>query len=225
MIRFVLLDIDDTILDFTWAESHAIRRTYAAMGLPMTEAMYARYHEVNLGWWQAYERGEISREGLLTARHRQMFEEYGLEADPAETERVYRHNLGIGHCFLPHAEELLQYLRPKYRLYVASNGVGETQYTRLESAGLTDFFDGIFISEEIGAYKPMPEFFERCFAQIPDFRRDEAVILGDSLTSDILGGLQAGIGTIWCNLRGRAPRDDIRPDHTVTDLRDVMKLL
>ena len=225
MIEFVFLDIDDTLLDFSWAECQGIHRAYAELGLLLTEEMYLRYHVVNQQWWQAYERGEISREGLLVARHRQMFEEYGLSADAEALERAYRRNLGIGHKFLPHAEALLAYLRPKYRLYVASNGVGETQYSRLESAGLTDFFDGVFISEELGAYKPMPEFFERSFAQIPGFRRERAILLGDSLGSDILGGRNAGLRTIWCNLRHQPPRADIRADYEVHDLREVMEIL
>lgn len=225
MIRHVFLDVDDTLLDFAWQEDAALHRTYAELGLPLTDEMYARYHEINQGWWQTFERGEVTRETLLVARHAQMLEEYSLPGNPEEMERRYRHNLGIGHHFMPHAESLLQYLRPKYRLYIASNGVGQTQQMRLADAGLQDFFDGQFISEEIGAYKPMPEFFERSFAQIKDFCVDEAILIGDSLTSDILGANRVGMKTVWCNLKGKDPREDIKPTYEVHSLTEIMEIL
>ena len=90
MINFLFLDADDTLLDFSWAEDQAIHRTYRELGAEMTDEMYARYHVVNQGYWQTYERGEITREALLVARHRQMFEEYGLECDPVQCENLYR---------------------------------------------------------------------------------------------------------------------------------------
>lgn len=225
MIEILLLDIDDTLLDFSWAEDQAIHRTYRELGAEMTDEMYARYHVVNQLWWQAYERGEIDRESLLSARHRQMCEEYSLGFDPVRCEALYRKNLGIGHHFIPHAVEALEALRGRCRLFLASNGVAETQYTRLESAGIAPYFEGIFISEEAGAYKPMPEYFNYCFARIPGFRRDRAAIVGDSLTSDILGGIQAGIGTVWFNPNGKPGRPDIRPDHEIHDLLELPGLL
>lgn len=224
MIRFVFFDIDDTLLDFSWAENHAIHCTYEALGVMMTDEMYARYHRVNLEHWQAYERNEFTREEMLIHRHRQMFDEYGLDLDPVLCEKLYRKNLGIGHHFMPHVLEILDYMKPKYRLFIASNGTAETQYSRLESAQIGPYFEDIFISERVGAFKPTPEYFERCFAQIPGFKKEEAVIIGDSLTSDILGGLNAGIQTIWFNHYKKPGRPDIRPDREIHSLLELKEL-
>ena len=111
MIKCLLMDVDDTLLDFPWSERNAIHRTYEALGTPMTDEMYERYHTVNRRFWMAYERGEIERSAMLIARHRQMTEEYGLPWDPAECERLYRKNLGIGYQLIPHAIELLDWLK------------------------------------------------------------------------------------------------------------------
>ena len=225
MINFLFLDADDTLLDFSWAEDQAIHRTYRQLGAEMTDEMYARYHAVNQGYWQTYERGEITREALLVARHRQMFEEYGLDCDPALCENLYRKNLGIGHHFIPHAMEILEYLKPRCRLFLASNGVAETQYSRLESAGIGPYFERLFISEEAGDYKPNRAYFDYCFARIPGFRPEEAAIVGDSLTSDILGGINAGIQPIWFNPKHKPGRPDIRPDFEIHDLLELKQLI
>ncbi|MEA4966304.1 MAG: YjjG family noncanonical pyrimidine nucleotidase [Oscillospiraceae bacterium] len=225
MIEFVFFDVDDTLLDFGWSEHTALHRTYRELGVPLTEDMYARYHCLNRLCWQACERGEITREIMLTARHRQMFQEYGIDRDPGECERRYRKNLGIGHCLTPHALEILDYLHPRYRLFLASNGVAETQYSRLDSAGLTPYFEQIFISEDAGALKPTPEYFDYCFARIPGVCRERAVLIGDSLSSDIMGGRQAGIRTIWYNPNGKAGRDDLLPDWEICDLLELTSIL
>ena len=97
------------------------------------------------------------------------------------------------------------------------------QKGRLESAKISPLFEGIFLSEEVGYVKPQIEFFEYCFSRIPDFSRDRAVIFGDSLTSDILGGINAGIRTCWFNPKGLPRREDIRADLEVSSLIDFPK--
>ena len=225
MIKCLLMDVDDTLLDFPWQEQQAIRRTYEALGSPMTDEMYARYHTVNRSFWMAYEREEIERSAMLIARHRQMAEEYGLPWDPAECERLYRKNLGIGYQLIPHAVEILDRLKPRCRLFITSNGVAETQYSRLAASGLDTYFEQIFISEEIGAVKPSKEYFDRVFSRIEGFRPGETAIVGDSLSSDILGGIQAGITTIWFNPNKKTGRTEVRPDHEIADLLELEDLI
>jgi len=122
------------------------------------------------------------------------------------------------------AREAVERLSQKYRLSLVSNGNAKVQAGRLDSAGIRPFFEKIFISQELGADKPDPVFFERAFAQIPGFRKDRAMIAGDSLTSDILGGKNAGIATCWV-----APQDidpgDIRPDHRIERLSQLEGVL
>ena len=221
----ILLDLDDTLLDFGAAEKVALSKTLLELGIEPTEAKLHRYHEINISQWEAFERGELSRERVLTRRFELFFEELGLSIDAQACEDRYRHYLGIGHYFVEGAEALLEYLVPKYKLYLASNGVAETQYSRLESAGISHYFDEIFISETTGHHKPEREYFDYCFARIPDFDPNTTLIIGDSLSSDILGGNNAGIHTCWCNIKGLPPRADIVPDFEIHSLAELYELL
>ena len=221
----ILLDLDDTLLDFGAAEKVALSKTLQELGIEPTEAKLHRYHEINISQWEAFERGELSRERVLTRRFELFFEELGLSIDAQACEDRYRHYLGIGHYFVEGAEALLEYLAPKYKLYLASNGVAETQYSRLESAGIGHYFEEIFISETTGHHKPEREYFDYCFARIAYFDPNTTLIIGDSLSSDILGGNNAGIHTCWCNIKRLPPRPDIVPDFEIHSLAELYELL
>lgn len=225
MYKFVFLDTDDTILDFLKTEYTAIGRTFAELGLTPTHELITHYSAINQHCWERFERGELTREQVLTVRFEELFGELGVDIAPAACERIYRAHLGEGHIFVEGAEEMLRYLAPKYRLFIASNGVAETQDSRLADAGIVHYFENIFISERTGFHKPDPQFFAYCFARIPGFRREEAIIIGDSLSSDIQGGINAGIATCWFNLRRRPARDDIRPDYTIYSLSEIPSIL
>ena len=199
MIEFLFLDLDDTILDFHKAERIALSKTIRAFGVEPTEEVLSRYHAINKWHWEQLELGKLTRDEVLRNRFLVLFQEFGLTVDPELCARTYEGNLSIGHYFLPGAQEALERLSKKYRLFLASNGTASVQHSRMTSANLYRFFEGIFISQEIGHNKPSPDYFEACFARIPGFHRAKAMIVGDSLTSDIRGGLQAGIHTVWVN--------------------------
>jgi 2-haloacid dehalogenase len=222
---FVLLDLDDTLLDFKKAEARALSKSLAEMGIHHDGKVLDRYSVVNLLYWERLENGEITREQVLLGRFVQLLGEMGSKADPSELRDRYEVNLSQGHYFVDGAEELLRTLFPVCRLFLVSNGTAVVQQGRLKSAGISDCFERIFISQEIGVNKPAREFFERCFAQIPGFRREKAIIVGDSLTSDIRGGINAGITTCWFNLRKKKPREDIVPDYSIDKLSELPPLL
>ena len=167
----------------------------------------------------------MTREEVLEGRFGMLFAELGVEADQALCARTYEKNLSVGHYFLPGAEEAVDRLSKKYRLFLASNGTASVQKGRMTSANLYRFFEKVFVSQEIGANKPAPEYFERCFAQIPGFDKSKAIIVGDSLTSDILGGQNAGIATCWVNPHHKAGRADIRVDYEIEALSQLEDLL
>ena len=225
MYRTIFLDLDDTLLDFGAAERVAIAKAFRDLGLEPTPALLKRYSELNQAQWEAFERGEITRDTVLVRRFALLFAELGLSIDPQHAEDVYRGYLGVGHYFVEGAEEVLAYLAPKYDLYLASNGVAATQYSRLESAGIGHYFKDIFISEATGSHKPDRAYFDYCFAHIPGFDPSEALLVGDSLTSDILGGFNAGIRTCWFN-PGRKPlKGPVTPVyeiHALNDLKDIL---
>ena len=225
MIEFLFLDLDDTILDFHKAEHLAISKTLREFGLEPTQAVLDRYSLINKAHWEQLERKELTREQVLVGRFAVLFAEYAISADPVAVARRYEDNLSVGHYFLPGAEEALQRLQKKYKLYLASNGTAKVQAGRLKSANISHYFQNIFISQEIGADKPDEAYFQRCFAQIPGFDRSKAMIVGDSLTSDILGGIRSGIATCWVNPRQQPPRPDICPDHEIRSISQLESLL
>ena len=225
MFEFLFLDLDDTILDFQKAERIALAKTLDQIGLEPNQHVLHRYHLINKAHWEALERKEMTREQVLVGRFQMLFEEMGIQVDPVTVARTYEHNLGIGHYFLPGAEEAVERLSKKYKLYLASNGTASVQKGRLTSANLYRFFEKVFVSQEIGANKPAPEYFERAFAQIPGFDKSKAIIVGDSLSSDILGGQNAGIATCWVNPDHKEGRADIRVDYEIEALSQLEALL
>lgn len=199
MVEFLLLDLDDTILDFHKAERVSIGETLRTFGVDPTESVLACYHAINKWHWEQLEQGKITRERLLVSRFCVLFEELGMKADPDACSRHYMEQLASGHFFLPGAEAALESLQGKYRLFLVSNGTANVQRRRLESGNLYRFFEDVFISQEIGVEKPSKLFFDRCFAKIPGFDPARAMIVGDSLSSDMQGGRNAGIATCWVN--------------------------
>ena len=225
MIEFLFLDLDDTILDFHKAERIALSKTIREFSVEPTEEVLYRYHLINKWHWEQLELGKLTRGEVLTGRFRMLFEELGLSVDPVKMQAGYEKNLSIGHYFLPGAEEAVEYLSKRYKLYLASNGTAVVQKGRMTSANLYRFFQKSFVSEEIGHNKPSLAYFEAAFAQIPDFDKSKALMVGDSLSSDIKGGKNAGIRTCWVNPNHAPAPADIQPDYEIEALHQLPKLL
>ena len=225
MIRNVLFDLDDTLFDFHKAEKIALTKTLVHFGIDPTEETLALYSTINAAHWKRLELGEISREEVKVGRYRELFKTIGVECDPVKATAYYESMLAIGHYFMPGAPELLEELYRKYRLYIVSNGTAKVQEGRIGSSGIAKYMDGIFISQILGANKPDKQFFDTCFAEIPDFSLSETVIIGDSLSSDIKGGINAGITTVWFIPKGIENDNDIKPDYTIKELSEVPGLL
>lgn len=225
MFEFLLLDLDDTVLDFRRSEHEAVSKTFRSFGIEPTAQVCSRYSQINQLHWQALERKEMTREQVLVGRFATLFRELGVDVDAQSCAKAYELNLSQVHYFLPGAQEALESLVKKYRLFLVSNGTALVQAAKLKNANLKRFFEGIFISQEIGADKPSVEFFDNCFAAIPGFDPAKAMIVGDSLTSDIQGGINAGIATCWINPDHNAGREDIRPDYELERLSQLEDLL
>ena len=221
----VFLDLDDTILDFHWAEQRALSRTLREAGLDPKPALLDRYSEINRSQWELLERGILTREQVLVRRFQLLFEELNIPASAEVLGRRYEELLADGYRFIPGAQELLRILQGRARLFLASNGCAAVQEARIESSGIGPFFEDIFISELMGADKPSEEYYRRCIVRIPDYDAARAVMVGDSLTSDILGGLRSGMHTCWLNPEGRPGSPDIVPEaeiRSISELPDVM---
>ena len=197
MIETILWDVDGTLLDFAAAEAAAIRRLFAEHGLgDCTEEMLRRYSAINKRWWERLERGEVTRMQVLEGRFREFFTAEGLDASlaPAFNER-YQVCLGDTIVYRDDSLAIVRALRGRVRQYVVSNGTVVAQEKKLRLYGLGALMDGVFLSEELGVEKPDPAFFDRVFSAIGPVDRQTVLIVGDSRTSDIRGGLNAGIRT------------------------------
>lgn len=225
MIEFLFLDLDDTILDFHKAERIALAKTIQSFGIEPTEEILARYHAINKWHWEQLELGKLTREQVLLKRFETLLSEQGIQADPVQVQASYEKNLSIGHYFMPGAGEAVEALSKKYRLFLASNGTASVQKGRMTSANLYRFFEQVYVSQEVGHNKPSKAFFDACFARIPDFDPARAMMVGDSLTSDIRGGINAGIKTCWVNPAHAPGREDIRPDYEIEALSQLPALL
>lgn len=225
MFEILLIDLDDTILDFKMQEYVAIRRTLQDAGLDPTDAVCALYSRINDQHWKRLEKGEITRDEVLYGRFRVLFGELGIQADPVQTSRNYMENLADGHYFLPGALEAVRSLSQNYRLYLASNGTSSVQRRRIESAGLERYVQDIFISQDVGVNKPGKGYFDYCFAHIPDFAQEKTLMVGDSLSSDILGGQNAGIATCWVAPKEKVCTLEKQPDYRIESLSQLESLL
>ena len=224
MIEFLFLDLDDTILDFHKAERIALSKTIQRFGIEPTEEILARYHVINKWHWEQLELGKLTREQVLLKRFETLLSEQGIQADPVQVQASYEKNLSIGHYFMPGAEEAVEELSKKYRLFLASNGTASVQKGRMTSANLYRFFEQVYVSQEIGHNKPSRAYFDACFAAIPGFDKEKAMIVGDSLSSDIKGGINAGIKTVWVN-PSHKDCGDIHPDYEIEALSQLESLL
>lgn len=221
----LLFDVDDTLLDFHAAEDQALRRLFASQNLSLTPKMKADYQQLNKGLWERFEQGEISREEVTNSRFGLFFSKYQKVVDSPKMEQQYRQVLNQGHQLLGNSYQIVADLAQKADLYIVTNGVSATQYQRLTESKLLPFFKDVFVSEDTGYQKPMKEYFDYVFKRIPDFKKEAAVIIGDSLTSDIKGGQGAGISTIWLNPAGKPTQPPIEPTYQISRLDQIFSIL
>lgn len=225
MIINVLLDLDNTILDFHRTEREAIEKTLSNFGLEPTEEVIGKYKAFNRKCWEALERGEMTRDQVLFGRFEYLFTSLGKSVSPEEVQHFYERRLSEGAYYIDGAEDMLKELQGKYKLYIASNGTAFVQDRRIADSGVAKYFDGIFISERIGANKPSTVFFDGCFERMECKDRDKTVIVGDTLSSDILGGINAGIHTVHYTMGADVEYSDIVPEYSVKTVADIPKII
>lgn len=226
MVKDILFDLDDTLFDFHADERAALEKTFASLHIPLDEVVCARYSEINKAQWKALELGEITRAQVKLRRFQLLFAELGYEPEQAaQAAKTYHERLAEDFHYIDGAPELLEELNGNYRMFLVSNGNLSVQEGRLKKSGIGRYFAGIFISEVLGAEKPSRRFFDLAFEKIPDFDPACAVIVGDSLTSDIRGGINAGVRTIWFNPKGEPAVPEIPADHELGKLKDLPELL
>jgi len=225
-INVVLWDIDGTLLNFHIAEKTAIRALFQKFGLGIcTEDMLQDYSRINAVYWKRLERGEMTKPQILTGRFETFFGKYGLDTGcVADFNAAYQLALGDTICFNPGGLEAVQALKGSVLQCAVTNGTRIAQRKKLTLSGLGDLFDGVFISDEIGVEKPNAAFFDAVWQAIGSYAPEEVLIVGDSLTSDIQGGNNAGIKTCWFNPHRSPAPADLRVDYDITELSEVPEI-
>jgi len=219
--KILLFDLDDTLLDFGANETDSLTKLFQQHGYTFSEELFQVYNSVNKQLWAEYENGKIVLEDVLNSRFSQTMLRLGQVVDGIEWENEYRELLGNGSQHMEGALEVCQSLSASHRLFVVTNGITRTQIKRLQQSGLYDFFEDIFDSQSIGYQKPSKEFFDYVMSHIKDFNKREALIIGDSLNTDIKGGLLAGIDTCWMNRAAKKGSADIQSTYTITSLVEL----
>ena len=227
MYKVILWDVDATLLNFEKAEEAGIRGCFAKYNLgECTDEMLETYKKINRGYWQMMERGEIEKPVLLVKRFEDFLNAYGLDVSVAAGfNELYQILLGDTVVFFAHALETVLALKGKVLQCAVTNGTKVAQDRKLKNSGLDKEFDHIFISEVVGIEKPNKGFFDAVFAEIGEYSRDEVLIVGDSLTSDIQGGVNAGIKTCWFNPKGVENTSGLKPDFEIKDIGEVLEIV
>lgn len=223
----ILWDLDNTLLDFDKAESEAMKSLFLRFGLgECCDEMVARYSAINVEYWRMLERGEMSKSDILINRFVTFFEECKIDTTIVEKfNSAYQLALGDTIAFRDDSLEIVKSLRGKARQYIVSNGTVDAQVKKLERSSLDKLMDGVFLSERLGAEKPSKVFFDKAFASIDGFDKQRAIIIGDSLTSDIKGGKNADITTCWYNPHKHPLAGEVVPDFEISHLSEVLPLL
>ncbi|MBR2590476.1 MAG: YjjG family noncanonical pyrimidine nucleotidase [Clostridia bacterium] len=231
MKQAIFIDIDDTLLDFDAYVKQTLQSGFAHFGLKVYKPyMYNVFERINTALWHRIEQGALDFKALGEIRFNLVFEALGIEFDGVRFERYFRDCLWDSAILIDGSVQALAYLSEKYVVCAASNGPFAQQLHRLEIGGLKDYFDACFISEDIGASKPDKAFFVQALARLNEGREEpilpeNCVIIGDSFTSDIAGGKNAGMQTIWFNRNHKKNMSGLIPDYEICTLFEIEKIL
>ncbi|KRM87390.1 YjjG family noncanonical pyrimidine nucleotidase [Lacticaseibacillus thailandensis] len=227
MTTNLIFDLDDTLLDFTASELHGLQRVFVQYGIPYTDETQRTYQQINTHLWNELARGHVTREQIFARRFATFLDAIGRDPAPAhDMEAAYRVELNHGYDRVPGAKTLLIDLHQHgFRILAGTNGLATTQHQRLQHSHLGPLFDGVFISQEIGFDKPSHQFFDAIFAAEPQATRQNTIMIGDGLNSDIRGGINYGLRTVWVNLHGQQNTTPLHPTREVHSLPELDQIL
>ena len=223
MYDIVLLDADMTIWDFEASEKLALADTVAYVGAEMTEEVFSFYHQINSALWKAFDLKQVTKEELSYSRFAKLLDFVGKEGDPLALNRYYQQRLGEHSIMLPGAEDMCRKLAERCTLYILTNGMHTAQVGRFEKSPIKQYITDMFISEDMGCQKPDKEYFDKVFDLIGLKDKSRAVMVGDSLTSDIRGGINGGVDTIWYNAKKKPSDPELPPTYTAYTMDEIVE--
>lgn len=221
----ILFDADGTLFDFKKCERSALQLALSELSLPNGDTYIERYSEINELMWKRLERGEIEKSRLAVERFEVFLRELSLHGDAARLSELYKARLSEQAYLIEGAESVLSELSAEHRLFIITNGIKSVQEGRMSRSPIKKYFEKVFISEELGFEKPRREFFDKVASGISGFSADNAIVIGDSLTSDIQGGINAGIDTCWYNPQGNGKPEGMNITYTVGDLKEILPIV
>ena len=224
--KYLLFDLDHTLLNFDAAEEIALTQLLEEEGVEDIQTYKDYYVPMNKALWKDLEQKKITKAELINTRFEKLFAHFGIEKDGSYLAERYQFFLSKQGQTFPGVDDLLKKLVSKgYELYAATNGITYIQTGRLEQSGIAPFFKKIFISEQLHTQKPDAAFYEKIGARIPNFDKNHALMIGDSLSADIQGGNNAGIDTIWYNPQHLENTTQLHPTHEVHSYKDLLNCL
>lgn len=223
--KILLLDADNTLLDFNKAEANALEQTFITYNFDFDGEILRSYSAINQKCWEEFEQGLITKKTLLSKRFQLLFDSLGLKADVESVRITYQEELSKGAFLLEGAYKLCRDLSVNHDLYIVTNGVASTQHRRIKDSGLDKLVKDIFVSEEVGFKKPERGYFDYVFSHIKEFDKSQALLVGDSLSADIVGGINAGLNTCWYNPLGKSAPKDMAITYTIQNLEELRKIV
>ncbi len=219
----ILFDSDNTLYDHAIHERSALTVAFKKYGTPLTQQLYEIYRGINDDVWKEFEKGIPLDGGPLIERFRRLNKRCGLSLEEDRINSLYISSLGEQCSPFPDSYDVCKALSKTHRLYIITNGTHDVQIKRYEKSPLRPFFSGIFTAADIGVQKPKREYFERVLEKIGGSDKERVIIIGDSLSSDILGGINSGIDTCWFNLHGIENASDIIPTYEIRDIKELLR--
>ena len=200
--HWLLFDADDTLFDYQIAEEKSIKRAFNLLNLPFNQEIAGAYRVINHAYWAKFENGRIGLDELRIGRFSDLFKQFSILADPEAFSELYLTGLGLVADLNPGVLETLKEIDSTHEMAIITNGITQVQHSRMALSPIKSFFKHIFISEEIGISKPAAGFFDHVFKTIGNPSKQDVLVIGDSLSSDMTGGINYGLDTCWYNPRG-----------------------
>lgn len=223
--QWLLFDADGTLFDYDRAEVFALRRTFDLSGLSFQPSYAEIYRQINAAMWLQFEQGELTQAILRTRRFEKLLEQLELAADPGHFSELYLQQLAQGTFLIEGTEALLEALEGKVKLALITNGLSDVQRPRLKLSPIGRYFTQVIISEEVGAAKPDRRIFDIAFQRMDHPAKEQVLIIGDSLTSDMKGGSVYGIDTCWFNPEGKPANSDLSIRYEIRQLQELLPIL
>lgn len=223
--QHILFDADGTLFDFKRAEHDALSDTLAHFSLPDSNEIHAAYSRANAAQWALLEQKLVTRDELRINRFQHFLDGIGFDRSAVEMSRFYEAALSTKSYLIEGAEAVCRKLAERFDLYIVTNGFRHIQSGRLAGSPLLPLLKHVFISEDIGVEKPDPRFFDYVAEYIPNFKHEAAIVIGDSLSSDILGGIQSGIDTCWYNPEGKIAPNELSITHVISSLDQLTDII